>query len=82
MAWSDMTQAILDRTNGLHVEAPAHERALKLVTGLRDPSLAELKRHVDKRGPDGVLESAMHLSEAQFKQLAIHVEQARKGGKR
>lgn len=62
-------QDVLDRVNGLHVESKAHERMLER-QGINQPTLNELMHAAQRRGPDGILESAGHLPEDQFTKLA------------
>lgn len=61
-------QDVLDRTNGLHVEATAHERSFAR-QGIENPTLEQLLRQVERRGPEGVLESGTHLSDAEWHKL-------------
>lgn len=78
-----LKHAALNRTHGLHVEPLAHERALER-QGIESPSFRDLMKHVKKHGGEGVLESAMHLSDDEFEQLtrAVHVAARSKRRKR
>lgn len=46
------------------------DRLASAQTGGRDPSLSQLKDALERFGPDGILESAVHLPRAQYEQLA------------
>lgn len=61
--------------NALHVDPEAHERSL-VRQGLDQPTFTQLAKYVAKHGPDGVLESACHLTEAQFEKLTAIVKAA------
>lgn len=77
---AEARQAALDQVRGLHVDVDAHERALRDV---EQPTLAQLMKHVDRFGGDGVLEAGMHLPDHEWVQLAVYVkQQPRKKGRR
>lgn len=45
--------------------------------GGAQPTFTDLKYHLERYGPEGVLESAVHLSEDQYEQLAKLVRKQR-----
>lgn len=50
-------------------EADAAE-AVAARAGVNQPKFSELLAHMERFGPDGILESARHLSEEQFEKLS------------
>ncbi len=45
--------------------------------GIHNPTLSELRKHLDRYGPGGILESATHLPDEQFSRLVEQVERVR-----
>ena len=43
-------------------------------TGAKQPSMTALMQAMRKYGPDGILESAIHLDEEQYDKLAVAVK--------
>lgn len=70
----------MESESALRVDADAHEAAL-LKDGIPNPAYRELLKSLAAHGPEGVLESAGHLPEAQFAELHNLVKQARKNPK-
>jgi hypothetical protein len=64
------TTVPFERLTPGRVEFVAHERAMRDVPS---PTLDELLKYLGRRGPDGVLEAAGHLSDAQYARLVAAV---------
>lgn len=63
-------------------EELAQDAALR-ASGVEDPSFKDLKRILEKNGPDGIIESARHLPPQQYNRLADMVKRtpARRKGR-
>jgi len=48
--------------------------AVMEATGIENPTFAELVKHANKYGPDGILESAHHFSEEDYAKLKATVD--------
>lgn len=65
-----------DTLDGEHVftdEALAQDQILR-ADGFKDPTFTELKTALHKTGPEGILESARHLPQSQYDNLAKMVK--------
>lgn len=60
--------AVMDKTERFTEEQLAADRAIQR-TGAQQPSMTALMTHMRKYGPDGILDSAVHLSEEQYDRL-------------
>jgi hypothetical protein len=69
--------AVMDKTEDIPrftEEQLAADRAIQR-TGAKQPSMTALMQAMKKYGPDGILESAIHLDEEQYDRLAVACKQ-------
>lgn len=71
-----MTVASMNDEPKFSEEQLAAENAIRRA-GVRQPTFTELKRAMLKNGPDGVLESAVHLNDEQYERLVMQSKKMR-----
>jgi hypothetical protein len=55
-------------------EERVSDKHINAIPGLKQPSFRDLKEAAEQYGPDGILESAMHLPRADFEKLEAIVK--------